>query len=138
MIYWEDKPLSAGDRALSLYRCTIPRLLPFEPVRGHLNPLDLAHAVRVRFPLADASEIETAIWELWPHLPHFESVEDYLAWFSTAVEAGLVRVSAEAARRRSRAAASVRLVRGRAHVRKPGCGIGGFFSAEKVNLRNAP
>ncbi|OUM00038.1 hypothetical protein [Variovorax sp. JS1663] len=80
-------------------------------------------------------EVEAVIRDLWPrYIDPYDWIDDSCAWFSTALAAGLER----AFKREQRAIARTRCTFSRAHTRKPKCGFGGFFSAEKVNLRNAP
>jgi hypothetical protein len=142
MLTWEEE--SAHIRGcggpLEAYYAAIRRPIPFEPATGMFGRLDLVGVFRERFPLLVASpEVDAAIRELWPHhMERFNSVEDYDAWFRTAVEAGLERAFGKAMKRGHRAVARARCNYGRAHGRKPKCGFGGFFSPEKVNLRNAP
>lgn len=140
MLVWRDEsnPSRGGVGPLDAYDAVLRRPLPFEPRTGMFGRLELIGVFRKRFPLLSSSEIEAAIDESWPyHLERFDSVEDFYAWFSTAVAAGLERVFCRA-KRGHRALASARCTFSRAHARKPKCGFGGFFSAEKVNLRNAP
>lgn len=105
--------------------------------RGVFDSFDFVGQLRDRYPLLEASpEVDAAIRELWPEAQYFESVEDYFAWFSTAVAAGLDRTCWPPIKRKPRARA--RRVGRHAHARKPRCELGGFFSSDKVNLRNTP
>lgn len=134
MLVWEDGfgTRESGDQPLEAY------LELVRPVVLSRSAGEMAEALRERYPNLDENpELKAAIGDVWPRMPWFWSVKDCVAWFAKALATELRRTTTEAAKNKNRIHGS-KARRVYARARKPRCELGGFFSAEKVNLRNAP
>ena len=142
MLIWNDEFNlgGGGSSCLEFHLAAIGRPPAFRAGDGMFGRLELAGVFRERFPRMESLQaVDAAIRELWPQqMERFDSVKAFFAWFSTAVEAGLEHSYGKGLKRGRRAIARAQCTFRRAHARKPKCGFGGFFSAEKVNQRNAP
>ena len=136
MLVWEDElgTRESGDQPLEAYLELVRPMVLFRSAG------EIVEALRERYPNLDENpELKAAIGDVWPRMPWFWSVKDCVAWFTTALATELHRATTGEAKTKRRIHVSkARRIYARAHARKPRCELGGFFSAERVNLRNAP